>query len=176
MWSRPLRWAHNSPVQAAALLKPWCLCVLQQLPPFLFVISKRKEWIQIPVSDGVDAVLKCGEHLPWLKCPAYQSRANEWTPGTQKHEAWFFLPQTCFPERQSGVGRRPEAQNAHQKVSIKHRVGGTCLPEPLSLRPLLPCLLPWWWWYWWWLSSSFWLPVALPTKRVVWSLETSGPN
>lgn len=76
---------------------------------FLFVVSKRKEWI----SDGADAVLKCGQYLPWQKRPAHMSRARKGTPETQKHEAQVFLQETCCPERQSGAGRRPEAQDSH---------------------------------------------------------------
>lgn len=103
----------HSPARAAIPAKSWCLRVLPQLLSFCLWSAKGRNGFKgSPLSDGADAVLKCGERLPWQKHPAHMSRAGKGTPETPKHETWFFFQQTCCPERQSGAGRRPKAQNS----------------------------------------------------------------
>lgn len=52
----------------------------------LWSAKGRNRFEGSPLSDGADAVLKCGEHLPWQKCPAHISGAKKGAPQTQKHE------------------------------------------------------------------------------------------
>lgn len=129
MWSRSLKWA-------AILPKSWGLCVLLQLLSVCQWSAKgRNGFKDSPVSDGADALLKCGEHLPWQIRPAHMSRANEVAPEPQRPEAPFFLQQTCCPERQRGSLRRvkPRVHSRNTAQQQPFQSQSLCREGPYSL-------------------------------------------